>query len=61
MEPQAEPARSETTRALKSEIQIYDMDAHVIETDDDIRPLMEEPYRNKQGSLLKKRISGTCA
>ena len=52
MEPQAEPARSETTRALKSEIQIYDMDAHVIETDDDIRPLMEEPYRNKQGSLL---------
>src|SRR5262245_9951995 len=50
MEPQAH--LPETTQALKSEIQIYDMDAHVIETDDDLRPLMEEPYRNKQGSLL---------
>ncbi len=52
MEPQVHPARSDTTQALKSEIQIYDMDAHVIETDDDLRPLMEAPYCNKQGSLL---------
>jgi predicted TIM-barrel fold metal-dependent hydrolase len=52
MEPQPYKAGEETTRTLKAQIQIYDMDAHVIETDDDIRPLMEEPYRHKQGSLL---------
>src|SRR5512145_2788939 len=52
MEPQPYEAGKETTRTLKAQIQIYDMDAHVIETDDDIRPLMEEPYRHKQGPLL---------
>ncbi|MGH7845252.1 MAG: amidohydrolase family protein [Candidatus Binatia bacterium] len=52
MEPHAREASSEAPRTIEEPIPIYDMDAHVIETDDDIRPLMEEPYRNKQGPLL---------
>ena len=52
METQTHPATLETRAALKSKIQIYDMDAHVIESDDDLRPLMPESYRNKQGPLL---------
>jgi predicted TIM-barrel fold metal-dependent hydrolase len=52
MENQTQEATQERRESLKSKIQIYDMDAHVIETDDDLRPLMPEPYRDKQGALL---------
>ena len=52
METQAQEAIEKTRQALKAKIQIYDMDAHVIESDDDLRPLMPEPFRNKQGPLL---------
>ncbi|MGH7817668.1 MAG: amidohydrolase family protein [Candidatus Binatia bacterium] len=52
METQAHEAADAARQALKAKIQIYDMDAHVIESDDDLRPLMPEPYRNKQGPLL---------
>jgi predicted TIM-barrel fold metal-dependent hydrolase len=52
METQTQVAAHDERAALKSKIQIYDMDAHVIETDDDLRPLLAEPYRNKQGPLL---------
>jgi predicted TIM-barrel fold metal-dependent hydrolase len=52
MENQTYAESEEMRSALKSKIQIYDMDAHVIEGDDDLRPLMPEPYRNKQGPLL---------
>ncbi len=31
---------------------IYDMDAHIIDTDEDIRPFLDERYRNRNGSLL---------
>jgi hypothetical protein len=31
---------------------IYDMDAHIIETDNDVRPYLDERYRNRRGGLL---------
>ena len=31
---------------------IYDMDAHIIDTDDDVRPYLEERYQQRSGSLL---------
>ncbi len=31
---------------------IYDMDAHIIDTDEDIRPFLEKSYRDRAGSLL---------
>jgi hypothetical protein len=37
METQAPEAIEKARQALKAKIQIYDMDAHVIETDDDLR------------------------
>ena len=52
METQTHEASEARRQALKAKIQIYDMDAHVIESDDDLRPLMPEPFRNKQGPLL---------
>jgi len=52
METQAHEGIGDTRQALKAKIQIYDMDAHVIESDDDLRPLMPKPYRDKQGPLL---------
>ena len=52
METQAPEAIEKARQALKAKIQIYDMDAHVIETDDDLRPLLPEPFCNKQGPLL---------
>jgi predicted TIM-barrel fold metal-dependent hydrolase len=51
METQTQ-ATDQRLQQLKATMEIYDMDAHVIETDDDIRPLMPEPYRNRQGPLL---------
>jgi len=52
METQAHEVIEKTRQGLKAKIQIYDMDAHVIESDDDLRPLMTEPFCNKQGPLL---------
>ncbi len=52
MSTQTYPISHEATTALKAKTDIYDMDAHVIETDDDIRPFMEAPYGNRQGPLL---------
>ena len=52
MENQVHETTDKSRDVLKAKIQIYDMDAHVIETDDDLRPLMPEPFRDKQGSLL---------
>ena len=51
METQTQGA-DQATQRFKETIEIYDMDAHVIETDDDIRPLMAKPYRDRQGPLL---------
>jgi predicted TIM-barrel fold metal-dependent hydrolase len=31
---------------------IYDMDAHIIDTDEDIRPFLDEHYQKRKGSLL---------
>lgn len=31
---------------------IYDMDAHIIDTDDDVRPYLDERYQQRSGSLL---------
>jgi predicted TIM-barrel fold metal-dependent hydrolase len=41
-----------TKEEAKSNCWIYDMDAHIIETDGEIRPFLEEPYRYRRGSLL---------
>jgi predicted TIM-barrel fold metal-dependent hydrolase len=35
-----------------SERWIYDMDAHIIDTDDDVRPFLDERYQKRNGSLL---------
>ena len=59
MEIQAQETIGNTRQALKAKIQIYDKDAHVIETDDDLRPLMPEPCRNKQGRF-SAWMSGMC-
>ena len=43
---------TQKTDAAKSKCWIYDMDAHILETDEDVRPFLKEPYRHRQGSLL---------
>src|SRR5262245_25539995 len=35
-----------------SERWIYDMDAHIIDSDDDVRPFLDERYQKRNGSLL---------
>ena len=52
METQVHEASEARRRELKAKIQIYDMDAHLIESDDDLRPFMPKPYCDKQGPLL---------
>lgn len=52
METQTRETNHKVQQELKPKIEIYDMDAHVLETEDDIRPLMAEPYCNRQGPLL---------
>ncbi len=52
METQTDESTEAKRQSLKSKIKIYDMDAHVIESDDDLRPFMPAPLCNKQGPLL---------
>ena len=52
METQTHEPTEARRRALKAKIPIYDMDAHLIESDDDLRPFMAKPYCDKQGPLL---------
>ena len=39
-------------RLTNQDCWIYDMDAHIIETDNDVRPYLDERYRNRRGGLL---------
>jgi len=43
---------AQKTDTANSKCWIYDMDAHIIETDDDVQAFLEEPYRNRRGGLL---------
>jgi predicted TIM-barrel fold metal-dependent hydrolase len=45
-------AGANAQRAPRSECWIYDMDAHIIDTDEDIRPFLDAPFRSRAGSLL---------
>src|SRR4030095_17149493 len=41
-----------TAQQRRSQRWIYDMDAHIIDTDEDIRPFLDERYQQRKGSLL---------
>lgn len=52
MATQEEITGQEVRQAAKQDCWIYDMDAHIIETDNDVRPYLDEPYRSRRGGLL---------
>ncbi len=45
-------SRLKAAQETKAKFEIYDVDAHLVETDPEIREFMEEPYCHRQGPLL---------
>jgi len=45
-------ARQKAAQEKKRKYQIFDVDGHLVETDAEIRPYMEEPYCHRKGPLL---------
>jgi predicted TIM-barrel fold metal-dependent hydrolase len=52
MTPQQHITSQEGRQLPHQKCWIYDMDAHIIETDNDVRPYLDERYRNRRGGLL---------